>query len=152
MFTSGFLQNVDLRARRATAAGTADKRADSAERSSADMRTLISLICCGLLAAMLLQPAFAQRGGAGEGGGQRMQGGGINYAPQPAVYSVVSVNSYSRTVRMRAADGRTGDVYVGDGIYDLSKLKSGDRIRVDFVAPDAANDKKLSAASIWPVN
>jgi hypothetical protein len=114
------------------------------------MRTLIKLIFSGLLAAMLLQPALAQRVGGGDGGGQRMQGGGINYAPQAAVYSVVSVDSYARTVRMRAADGRTGDVYVADGVYDLSKLKGGDKIRVDFVVPDATNSK-LSAASIWPV-
>ena len=79
-----------------------------------------------------------------------MQGGGINYAPQPAVYSVISIDSYARTVRLRAADGRTGDVYVGDDIYDLSKLKQGDKIRVDFVVPDAMNSK-LSAASVWPV-
>ena len=114
------------------------------------MRTAIKLVCCGLLATMLLQPAVAQRAGGGDGRGQRMQGGGINYAPQPAVYSVVSVDSYARTVRLRAADGRTGDVYVSEGVYDVSKLKSGDRIRVDFVIPDSANSK-LSAASVWPV-
>ena len=114
------------------------------------MRTFIGLICCGLLAAVLLQPAFSQHGSGGDGAGRRMQGGGINYAPQPAVYSVISVDSYSRTVRMRAANGRTGDVHVAEGIYDLSKLKSGDKIRVDLVAPDADNSK-LSAASIWPV-
>lgn len=114
------------------------------------MRTFIKLVCCGLLAAMPLQPALAQRAGGGDGGGQRMQGGGINYAPQPAVYSVISIDSYARTVRLRAANGRTGDVYVGEGTYDLSKLKAGDKIRVDFVVPDATNSK-LSAASVWPV-
>jgi len=51
---------------------------------------------------------------------------------------------------MRAADGRTGDVYVAEDIYDLSKLKADDKIRVDFVVPDAKNSK-LSAASVWPV-
>jgi hypothetical protein len=114
------------------------------------MRTFIKLMCCGLLVAMPLQPALAQRAGGGDGGGQRMQGGGINYAPQPAVYSVISIDSYARTVRLRAADGRTGDVHVAEGIYDLSKLKAGDKIRVDFVVPDATNSK-LSAASVWPV-
>jgi hypothetical protein len=79
-----------------------------------------------------------------------MQGGGINYAPQPDVYSVISVDSYARTVQMRAADGRTGDVYVAEGVYDLSTLKAGDKIRVDFVVPDAMNSR-LSAASVWPV-
>ena len=114
------------------------------------MRRFIKLVCCGLLAATSLQPALSQQAGGGDGGGQRMQGGGINYAPRPAIYSVISIDSYTRTVRLRASDGRTGDVYVAEGIYDMSKLKTGDKIRVDFVAPDATNSK-LSAASIWPM-
>lgn len=114
------------------------------------MNPLIKRICIALLAVMLLQPVLAQQSGADDGGGQRMQGGGINYAPQPAVYSVISIDAASRAVRLRATDGRTGVVYVAEDIYDLSKLKPGDKIRVDFVAPDAAN-KKLTAASIWPV-
>jgi hypothetical protein len=113
------------------------------------MRTIIKRICFGFLAAMLLQPLFAQQAGGGGGGGQRMQGGGINYAPQAAVYSVISIDSDARTVQLRAGDGRTGAVYVAEDIYDLSKLKPGDKVRVDFVLPDATN-KKLSAASIWP--
>jgi hypothetical protein len=113
------------------------------------MRTLIKRICVGLLAVMLLQPVLAQQAGAGDGGGQRMQGGGINYAPQAAVYSVLSIDADARTVQLRAADGRTGAVYVAEDIYDLSKLKPGDKIRVDFVVPDATT-KKLNAASIWP--
>lgn len=113
------------------------------------MRTLIKRICVGLLAAMLLQPVLAQQTGEDDGAGQRMQGGRINYAPQPAVYSVISIDSSARMVQLRAADGRTGAVYVDEDIYDLSKLKPGDKIRVDFVVPDSTN-KKLSAASIWP--
>jgi hypothetical protein len=34
-------------------------------------------------------------------------------------------------------------------VYDLSKLKPGDKIRVDFVVPDESNSE-LRAASIWP--
>ena len=107
-------------------------------------------ICVGLLAAVLSQPAFAQGAGAGGSGGNRQQGGGINYAPEPAVYSVTLVDPRARTVRLRAADGRTGTVSVGEGVYDLSTLKAGDKIRVDFVVPDAANTK-LRAASVWLV-
>jgi hypothetical protein len=114
------------------------------------MRTLVKRICFGLLAAMLLQPVLAQQAGGGGGGGQRMQGGGINYAPQAAVYSVILVDPTGHTLRLRAADGRTGVVHVADSIYDLSKLKAGDKIRVDFVVPEAKNSR-LSAASIWPV-
>jgi hypothetical protein len=118
------------------------------------MRTFIKPICFGLLSAALVQPVLAQPAGVGGAGGgdsgaQRMQGGGINYAPQAAVYSIVLVDASGRNLRLRAADGRTGLVYVAEGVYDLSKLKAGDKIRVDFVAPDASSSK-LSAASIWP--
>ena len=80
-----------------------------------------------------------------------MQGGGINWAPMPQVFEVVSVDSYSRTVRMRAQDGSTDDVHVGEGVYDLSKLKTGQKIQVNFIVPDSMNPKKLAAANIWPV-
>jgi hypothetical protein len=98
------------------------------------MRTLNRRICVGLLAVTLLQAVLAQ---------------GINNAPRPAVYSVISINSDARTVQLRAADGRTDFVYVAEEVYDLSKLKPGDKIKVDFVVPDKTNDK-LSAASVWP--
>jgi hypothetical protein len=114
------------------------------------MRALLRPICLGLLAATLWLPALAQRAAGGDGGGQRTQGGGINYAPQPAVYSVTFVDSDARMVRLRAADGRTGVVHVADGVYDLSKLQAGDKIRVDFMVPDSKTSK-LSAAAIWPV-
>jgi len=93
----------------------------------------------GLLAAMLLQPSFAQR----------MTGGGLNYAPSPAVYVVISVDADARTVQLRAADGRTGNVHVAEDVYDLSTLTPGDKIRVDFVVPDGTK-KQLRAASVWP--
>jgi hypothetical protein len=112
--------------------------------------TLTRRICLGLLAAALWQPVFAQPADAGGAtDAKRMQGGGINYAPQPAVYSVVLVDTKGGTLRLRAADGRTGLVYVAESVYDLSKLKAGDKIRVDFVAPDSTSSK-LTAASIWP--
>jgi hypothetical protein len=110
------------------------------------MERLCKLICLGLFATMLLPPVLAQPAG---GGAQRMQGGGINYAPQPAVYVVGLVDVKNRTVGLRAADGKTGTVHVGESVYDLSKLKPGDKIRVDFIQPDAGSTK-LSAASIWP--
>jgi hypothetical protein len=42
-------------------------------------------------------------------------------------------------------------VQVGDSVYDLSKLKAGDKIKVDFVIPDEKNPQ-LRAASIWPAD
>ena len=104
------------------------------------MRTLNRRVCIGLLAALPWQPLFAQR----------MVGGGLNYAPLPAIYAVVSMDRDARKVRLRAADGRTGDVYFPEGVFDLSTLKPGDQIKVDFVKPDKG-DKGLKAASAWPV-
>ena len=104
------------------------------------MRTFNRRACIALLAALPWQPLLAQR----------MVGGGLNYAPRPAVYAVVSLNPDARMVRLRAADGRTGDVFFPEGVFDLSTLKAGDQIRVDFVAPDKAK-KGLTAASAWPV-
>jgi hypothetical protein len=86
----------------------------------------------------------------GDPGGRRMQGGGVNSAPAPGVFTVVSVDSYGRLVRLRGQDGASSDVFVGEDIFDLSKLKAGDKIQVNFIIPDAMNPK-LAAASIWPV-
>jgi hypothetical protein len=112
---------------------------------------------CGVLAAALLAPARAQVGGGGGIGGgggvgpprRNVDGQGINYAAEPAVYAVLSIDLDAKTVELRAANGRTGVVQVGPSVYDLSKLKAGDRIKVDFVLPDEKN-KELRAASIWP--
>ena len=100
-----------------------------------------------MLIATLLQPALAQIGGGV--GGRRVQGQGISYAPGPQVYAVLSVDAQDRTVQLRAADGRTGFVLVGESVYDLSKLKAGDKVRVDFVVP-TEKEPELRAASIWP--
>ena len=62
---------------------------------------------------------------------------------------MISIDADARTVQLRAADGRTGGVYVADEVYDLSKVKPGDKIRVDFVVPDRKSNK-LTAASVWP--
>ncbi|HSC64509.1 MAG TPA: hypothetical protein VLD35_12790 [Caldimonas sp.] len=104
------------------------------------MKALDRRACIALLALLPWQSSFAQR----------MVGGGLNYAPVPAVYTVVSFDRESRKVRLRAADGRTGDVFFPQDVFDLSKLKAGDLIRVDFVAPDKST-KGLTAASAWPV-
>jgi hypothetical protein len=59
------------------------------------------------------------------------------------------MNAKARTIALRAADGRTGVVNVGEAVYDLSKLKAGDKVRVDFIAPDTRSSK-LSEALIRP--
>ena len=81
----------------------------------------------------------------------RNQGVGVNLAPSDPVLQVVSVDSYSRVVKMRDANGKTLDVQVGEGIYDLSKLKIGDKVQVNFLEPDGLGSHKVKAANIWPV-
>ena len=103
-----------------------------------------------MLALVLGTPAEAQRvGGVGDRPGFRNQGG-VNQGQPPAVYVVVSVDSYAQTVRLRAADGSIADVFVPDGVYDLSKLSSGDKVQVDFLESDGMNNKR-SAGNLWPV-
>jgi len=102
------------------------------------MRMLSRRACVGLLAALLWQPSLAQR----------MVGGGLNNAPRPAVYAVISVDPDEHAVQLLAADGRTGTVYVDEAIFELSTLTPGHRIQVDSVVPDETN-KGLRAASVW---
>lgn len=114
------------------------------------MNSRFLLSCLAMLALLPGAPAEAQRvGGVGDRPSFRNQGG-ANQGQPPAVYVVVSVDSYAQTVRLRAADGSIADVSVPDGVYDLSKLSSGDKVRVDFLEPDGMNDR-LSAGNLWPV-
>ena len=67
------------------------------------------------------------------------------------VYKVVSVDSYARTVDLQSTDGSVTTVKVPEGVYELSKLKAGDRVQVNFYTPDAMNPG-LRAAGIFPIN
>jgi hypothetical protein len=100
------------------------------------MKALTRRLAVGLLAATLFQAVLAQ---------------GINNASPPAIYSVISIDPDNRMVRLRVMDGRTGYVHVPGEVYDLSKLKPGAKIKVDFVAA-GGKSKKLSAAAVWPVD
>ena len=102
-----------------------------------------------LVTLILSAPLQAQMRGSGEG--TRNQGGGIILAPNDPVLQVLSGDSHSRVVKMRDANGKTLDVQVGEGIYDLSKLKIGDKVQVNFLEPDGLGSNKVKAANIWPV-
>jgi len=108
---------------------------------------LMAMVALGALAGM---PADAQMGDGGVGPrpGMRNKGGGGGQ--EPGIYQVVSVDTYARTILLRGADGSTASVKVPGGVYDISKLKSGDRIQVNFYVPDSMNPG-LRAAGIWPV-
>lgn len=113
-----------------------------------------ALIPAFILATFISTVADAQR--AGDRRGERPRPlttvpAVENYAPAATgVFEVVSVQAADRVVRLRASDGKALDVSVADHVYDLSKLKAGDKLKVDFFQPDEANPK-VSAAGIWPV-
>jgi hypothetical protein len=66
-----------------------------------------------------------------------------------SVFEVLSVRSSDRVIRLRGPDGKTADVHVQEHVYDVSKLKAGDKVKVDFFQPDEG-DARLRAAGIWP--
>lgn len=116
-----------------------------------DHRALIPAV---LLMLFISAAADAQRAGAGDRRPPLRPGtlpAVESYAPAAAgIFEVISVKAADGVVRLRASDGKALDVSVADHVYDLSKLKAGDKLKVDFFQPDEANPK-VSAAGIWPV-
>ena len=118
-----------------------------------DQRALIPAFVCMLF---ISTAADAQRAGDRPGVRPRPLGPTTlpaveNYAPAAAgVFEVVSVQASGRVIRLRASDGKTLDVNVAEHVYDVSKLKAGNKLKVDFFQPDEENPK-FSAAGIWPV-
>jgi hypothetical protein len=112
-------------------------------------RALPSTVLAGLI--VFAAPAFAADLAAPSGApGWRNQSGSLNYAPRPGSFVVVAVDEYRRLVRLRSPNGWEGDVVVDERIHDLSSLKPGDALQVDFFVPDEAGDP-LAAATIWPM-
>jgi hypothetical protein len=80
----------------------------------------------------------------------RLGPGGINYGAAFGAYTVVSVRERDDVVRLRDDDGNAADVYVSQRLFDLSTLKPGDVVAVDFFA-GGDNDERLEAATIEKV-
>jgi hypothetical protein len=114
-------------------------------------------LCAFSLAAAPVAPAAAQRPGIGNRPGRDRPPRPPepipaieSYAPlTTSVFEVLSVRASDRLIRLRGKDGKTADVVVQDHVYDVSKLKAGDRIKVDFFQPDEG-DTRLRAAGVWP--
>lgn len=78
----------------------------------------------------------------------RLYEGGTNYAPAAGVFKVEAVNTRENIIRLGDGEGRSADVYVNPRMFDLSTLKAGDQVAVDFFVP-GDNDDRLEAASIY---
>ena len=120
------------------------------------MQPIRAALCCVLLALAAPGSADTPRGGANRGDrGDRVPRVGTipaveNYAPMATgLLEVVSLRAADRVVRVRDKQGKTADVHVQEHVYDLSKLKAGDKIKVDFFQP-AEGDTQLRAAGVWP--
>ena len=117
------------------------------------MQPIRIALCCVLLAAGALGSAEAQHGGGGRGSPVRPAAtipAFENYAPMAiGTLEVLSVRPADRVIRLRDKDGKAADVHVQEHVYDLSKLKPGDKVKVDFYQP-VEGDTQLRAAGIWP--
>jgi hypothetical protein len=120
------------------------------------MKPVRTALCCLLLATAGLGMAEAQRvgGNRGDPGDRVLRPGTVAaeelHAPMAVgVFEVLSVRSADRVVRLRDKDGKVADVQVQQHVYDLSKVKAGDKVRVDFFQP-VEGDSALRAAGIWP--
>lgn len=78
----------------------------------------------------------------------RFYDGGMNYAPAAGVFKVDAVDTRENILRLSDGDGRSGNVYVSPRMFDLSTLKPGDQVAVDFFVP-GDNDDRIEAASIF---
>lgn len=111
-------------------------------------------LCAGLIGATLAITADAQRVGSGNRGDRVRPPESIpaieSHAPMTtSVFEVLSVRPSERVIRLRGRDGKTADVHVQEHVYDVSKLKEGDKVKVDFFQPDEG-DTRLRAAGVWP--
>ena len=66
----------------------------------------------------------------------------------PGVFVVRAVSERDNIVQLSDADGRSAGVYVDPHVFDVSELKSGDEVVVDFVVP-ADSNARLTAAAVW---
>ena len=73
---------------------------------------------------------------------------GVIRTQPPGVFVVRGVSERDNIVQLSDADGRTAGVYVNPDVFDVSELKPGDEVMVDFVVPENSN-ARLVAAAVW---
>ena len=73
---------------------------------------------------------------------------GVVRPTPPGLFVVRAVDDRENIVQLCDADGRTAGVFVDPDLFDVSELKPGDEIEVDFVVPES-KDAPLRAAGVW---
>jgi len=73
---------------------------------------------------------------------------GVIRTQPPGVFVVRAVSQRDNIVQLSDGDGRTAGVYVDPDVFDVSELKPGDEVVVDFVVPENSN-ARLMAAAVW---
>jgi hypothetical protein len=73
---------------------------------------------------------------------------GVIRTQPPGVFVVRAVSERDNIVQLSDPNGRTAGVYVGPDVFDVSELKPGDEVVVDFVVPENSN-ARLVAAAVW---
>ena len=76
--------------------------------------------------------------------------GGIATGASPGIYVVVSVDTQADTLRLSDGEGRTALVYANGRAFDLSPLRPGDEVQVDFLIPEPGSTR-LEAGGLWKV-
>ena len=74
---------------------------------------------------------------------------GVNRAQPPGIYVVRGVNDRDNVIQLGDANGRIETVYVGTDVFDVSDLKPGDEVIVDFVV-QSRSGYRLEASNVWP--
>lgn len=77
-------------------------------------------------------------------------GGVASAAALPGTFTVVSVNRMQNMLKLRDDGGRNADVFVRPDLYDLSTLKPGDEVAIDFLVPDGG-ETRLAAGAIFKI-
>ncbi|HEX3138650.1 MAG TPA: hypothetical protein VHQ87_01265 [Rhizobacter sp.] len=114
---------------------------------------VLTTVGMSAVAQRATQPIYRPRPGRPDGAPARgrLSGstGGVAGGVLPGVFTVRSIDADEKILRLADDDGGTADVYVELRVFDLSALRSGDEVEVDFIVPDGNGSNRLTAAAIW---
>jgi hypothetical protein len=129
------------------------RRAITATLAKAGLAALmLATLGVNSLAQRPTNPIYRPRPGRPDGSPARgrlsRSTGGVAGGALPGAFTVRSVDADQNMLRLADDDGQSADVFVEPRVFDLSTLRSGDEVEVDFIVP-AGNDSRITAAAIW---